>query len=96
MVLAKWLTRGVKVLLLDEPTRGIDIGAKEELYKQIHKLALDGVAVVMASSELTELTNNVDSIWVMHEGKNVAHFDPRVVPEEDIARVVVTGRVEGR
>jgi len=96
VVLAKWLSRGVKILLLDEPTRGIDIGAKEELYQQVHKLAADGVAVVMASSELTELALNADSVWVMHEGKNVAQFDPRVVTEEDIARVVVTGRVESR
>lgn len=94
VVLAKWLTRGVKVLLLDEPTRGIDIGAKEELFNQVHRLADEGVAVVMASSELNELISHADVIWVMHEGRNVAHFDPRVVTEEDVARVVVTGRVE--
>ena len=96
VVLAKWLTRGVKLLLLDEPTRGIDIGAKQELFNQVHKLASSGVAVVMASSELPELTKNADTIWVMHEGKNVAQFDPAITSEEDIARVVVTGRVENR
>ncbi len=96
VVLAKWLTRGVKVLLLDEPTRGIDIGAKDELFRQVRALADTGVAVLMASSELTELTHNADVIWVMHEGRNVAQFDPRVATEEDIARVVVTGGMENR
>ena len=96
VVLAKWLTRGIRVLLLDEPTRGIDVGAKEELFRRVHALADTGVAILMASSELTELMRNADHIWVMHEGRNVAVFDPRVTPEDKIARAVVTGKVEDR
>ncbi len=92
VVLAKWLTRGVEVLLLDEPTRGIDIGAKEELYRQVRALAEGGAAVLMASSELNELCLNADVVHVMFEGRNIAQFDPRTISEEEIARAVVTGR----
>lgn len=95
VVLSKWLTRGSTVLLLDEPTRGIDVGAKEELFRHIHRLADQGVGVLMASSELSELTAHADSIWVLHEGRNVAQFDPRVTPESAIAHCVVTGKVHG-
>ncbi len=95
VVLAKWLTRGVEVLLLDEPTRGIDIGAKEELYRQVRALAEGGAAVLMASSELNELCLNADVIHVMFEGRNIARFDPRITSEEEIARAVVTGKASG-
>ncbi|MEV5711149.1 sugar ABC transporter ATP-binding protein [Actinoallomurus sp. NPDC052274] len=91
VVLAKWITRGVRVLLLDEPTRGLDIGAKADLYRQVRRLADDGVAVLLASSELSELTAHADTIWVLHEGRNVARFDPRTTPEADIAQTVITG-----
>ncbi|WP_285758176.1 sugar ABC transporter ATP-binding protein [Nocardiopsis ansamitocini] len=92
VVLAKWITRGgVRVLLLDEPTRGLDVGAKADLYRQVRQLADDGVAVLLASSELNELTANADTIWVLHEGRNVAHFDPRTTPETTIAHTVITG-----
>jgi ribose transport system ATP-binding protein len=92
VVLAKWITRGgIKVLLLDEPTRGLDVGAKADLYRQVRHLADQGVAVLLASSELNELTANADRIQVLYEGRNVAHFDPRVSPENVIAHTVITG-----
>jgi ribose transport system ATP-binding protein len=91
VVLAKWITRGVRVLLLDEPTRGLDVGAKADLYRQVRRLADDGVAVLMASSELSELTTHADSVWVLHEGRNIARFDPRTTPEADIAHTIITG-----
>ncbi|SEG74584.1 monosaccharide ABC transporter ATP-binding protein, CUT2 family [Thermomonospora echinospora] len=91
VVLAKWITRGMRVLLLDEPTRGLDIGAKADLYRQVRRLADDGVAVLLASSELAELTAHADTVWVLHEGRNVARFDPRTTPEADIAHTVITG-----
>lgn len=94
VVLAKWLTRGVDVLLLDEPTRGIDIGAKAELYRQVHRLADQGAAVLMASSELGELYANADEIWVMFEGRNVARFEPASATEDEIARTVITGKAD--
>ncbi|MEO8148852.1 MAG: ATP-binding cassette domain-containing protein [Bacteroidia bacterium] len=69
VVLAKWLLTNPKVLILDEPTRGIDIGAKEEIYTLIQKLAQQGAAILMVSSELPELLGICDRIYVMHEGK---------------------------
>ncbi|MFD0655945.1 ATP-binding cassette domain-containing protein [Thermocatellispora tengchongensis] len=92
VVLAKWITRGrIRVLLLDEPTRGLDVGAKADLYRQVRHLAGQGVAVLLASSELNELTANADRIQVLYEGRNVAGFDPRVSPESVIAHTVITG-----
>lgn len=92
VVLAKWMTRGIDLLLLDEPTRGLDIGAKADLFEQVQALAEAGVGVLMASSEMDELTENCDLIWVMHEGRNIAAYDPRTTAPADIARCVVTGR----
>jgi ribose transport system ATP-binding protein len=91
VVLAKWMARGIKVLLLDEPTRGLDIGAKEDLFTQVQRLADEGVAVLLASSELPELIANADTVWVLYEGRNVARYDPHATSEEQIARTVVTG-----
>lgn len=69
VVLAKWLESEPKVIILDEPTRGIDIGAKQEIYRLINQLVADGIAVVMISSEMTELMGMADRIAVMCEGR---------------------------
>jgi ribose transport system ATP-binding protein len=68
VVLAKWLAAGCKVLVFDEPTRGIDVGAKAEIYELIGELAERGVAVVLISSEMPELLGLADRVAVMHEG----------------------------
>jgi len=69
VVIAKWLMSQPKLLILDEPTRGIDVGAKYEIYKLINKLAEEGVAIIIVSSELPEILGMSDRILVMHEGK---------------------------
>jgi len=69
VLLAKWLATRPRVLLLDEPTRGVDVGAKHELYLYLSKLAAEGVAVVMASSEMPELLSICDRIMVLREGR---------------------------
>ncbi|MDO4717333.1 MAG: sugar ABC transporter ATP-binding protein [Propionibacteriaceae bacterium] len=69
VVLAKWLENSPKVIILDEPTRGIDIGAKQEIYRLINRLVADGIAVIMISSEMTELMGMADRIAVMCEGR---------------------------
>ncbi len=69
VVIAKWLMSQPKVLILDEPTRGIDVGAKYEIYKLMNKLAEEGVAIIMVSSELPEILGMCDRILVMHEGE---------------------------
>lgn len=74
VVLAKWLMTRARVLFLDEPTRGVDVGAKQEIYAMIHSLALSGLAVVMVSSELPEVLGLSDTILVLHEGKLTGRF----------------------
>ena len=69
VVLAKWVYTDPKILILDEPTRGVDIGAKKEIYNIINELAAKGVAVIMVSSELPEVLGMSDRIMVVHEGK---------------------------
>jgi ribose transport system ATP-binding protein len=75
IVLARWLMRRCRVLLLDEPTRGVDVGAKAEIYKLIAELARSGLAVVMVSSEMQELVGVCSRILVMREGELVAEVD---------------------
>jgi ribose transport system ATP-binding protein len=74
VVLAKWLATRPKVLLLDEPTRGIDVNARNEIYMLIQDLAAAGLGVVLASSELPELLALCDCIIVLCEGRKVAEF----------------------
>jgi D-xylose transport system ATP-binding protein len=74
VVLGKWLLTNPKVLFLDEPTRGIDVGAKQEIYAEINKLASEGLAIVLVSSELPEVLGLSDRIIVLHEGKMTGEF----------------------
>lgn len=74
VVLGKWLLTNPKVLFLDEPTRGIDVGAKQEIYSEINKLAKEGLAIVMVSSELPEVLGLSDRVLVLHEGKLTGEF----------------------
>jgi ribose transport system ATP-binding protein len=84
VALAKWLDAKPKVLILDEPTRGVDIGAKEELYRVIQKLAGEGMACVVISSELNELLGLCHRIGVMRGGRLVGVFDGPGATEEQI------------
>ncbi len=68
VVLAKWINRDCRILIFDEPTRGIDVGAKSEIYKLMNKLCNKGIAIIMISSELPEIMGMSDRIYVMHEG----------------------------
>jgi D-xylose transport system ATP-binding protein len=74
VVLAKWLLTNPRVLFLDEPTRGIDVGAKQEIYSQINALAKTGLAIVLVSSELPEVLGLSDRVVVLHEGKQTGEF----------------------
>jgi D-xylose transport system ATP-binding protein len=75
IVLGKWLLTNPKVLFLDEPTRGIDVGAKQEIYAEINKLAKEGMAIVLVSSELPEVLGLSDRVIVLHEGRLTGEFD---------------------
>jgi D-xylose transport system ATP-binding protein len=74
VVLAKWLLTNPRVLFLDEPTRGIDVGAKQEIYAQINRLAEAGLAIVLISSELPEVLGLSDRVMVLHEGRVTGEF----------------------
>lgn len=74
VVLAKWLLTNPRVLFLDEPTRGIDVGAKQEIYAQINKLAGTGLAIVLVSSELPEVLGLSDRVIVLHEGRITGEY----------------------
>lgn len=86
VILARWLAKDVKVLILDEPTRGIDINAKAEIHDLIEKLADNGLSVIVISSELEEVLNLSDRIMVMHQGKEKGFFDPNQTTQEDILK----------
>ncbi|MFN7926992.1 MAG: sugar ABC transporter ATP-binding protein [Blastocatellia bacterium] len=89
VVLAKWLLQKLKVIIFDEPTRGIDIGAKSEIYDLINQLAADGTAVIVISSDLEEILRISDRVAVMHEG-NLTGILPRAeCSEEAIMRLAV-------
>jgi ABC-type sugar transport system ATPase subunit len=85
-LVAKWLAIKPKILIVDEPTRGIDVGAKKEIHYLLRTLAENGVGVIMISSELPEVLGMSDRILVMHEGAIVAEFSSAEATEEKIIR----------
>jgi ribose transport system ATP-binding protein len=89
VVLAKWLTMSPKVMIFDEPTRGIDIGAKSEIYRLIRSLADAGVAVLMISSEMEEVISVSDRIAVMHEGSISGMLEHNEFSQESILLLAV-------
>lgn len=91
VVLAKWLLAGARVFLLDEPTRGIDVGAKAEIYDMIRTLAAEGAAVLMASSESEELMGLADRILVMHRGRVAGELTRAQANEERIMHLATGG-----
>lgn len=86
VVIAKWMARGARVFLFDEPTRGIDVGAKQDVFEQMDQLARRGAAVLMVSSELPELVQVADRILVMREGRLTGEL-PRGASQEEIMRL---------
>ena len=93
VVLSKWLFSNPEVLILDEPTRGIDVGAKYEIYTIVAQLASEGKCVLMISSEMPELLGMCDRICVLNEGRFVAEFSAAEASQEKIMRSIVTSGV---
>lgn len=90
VVLAKWLQRNCEVIIFDEPTRGIDVGSKYEIYLLIQELAAQGKVIIMISSELPEVLGLADRVLVMHEGRITGEItDVRNATQEDIMRMAV-------
>jgi ribose transport system ATP-binding protein len=94
VVLAKWLAMKPRVLLLDEPTRGIDVGAKAEIYDIVHRLAGEGLAVLFVSSEMEEILSLADRALVMHEGRLAGRLDRENLTEENVMRLAAGGTPE--
>jgi len=91
VILARWINAAPKIIILDEPTRGIDVGAKAEVYSLMRNLAKQGTAIVMISSELPEIIGMSDRIVVMHEGEVMGELDPSEATEETIL-MLATGQ----
>jgi rhamnose transport system ATP-binding protein len=93
VVLAKWLARRPRLLIVDEPTRGIDVGTKAEVHRLLDELAADGVAILMISSELPEVLHLADRILVMREGRLVEELEQAEATEERIVAAAM-GQIE--
>lgn len=92
VVLSKWLAAQAKLVIMDEPTRGIDVGAKVEIYKLINELAQNGVSVILLSSEVPEICGMSDRIIVLYQGKIVKEVNQDQTNELEIQRLVLSGR----
>ncbi|MDD2980550.1 MAG: sugar ABC transporter ATP-binding protein [Hespellia sp.] len=91
VVIAKWLATNPQVLILDEPTRGVDVGAKAEIYSIINKLAGKGLAIILVSSELPEIINMCDNVCVVRAGKIVGKLERNELGQEEIMKYATGG-----
>ena len=94
VIIARWLSLKPKILILDEPTRGIDVGAKAEIHNLLKELATEGVGVLMISSELPEILGVSDRILVMKEGHLVAVLDPELSSQDEIMQAAAGSKDE--
>jgi ABC-type sugar transport system ATPase subunit len=94
VVLAKWLATNPRVLIMDEPTRGIDVGAKAEIHALISRLAQQGMAILMISSELPEVLGMSDRVLVMNGGRVVARFDRGEASADQIGKAMTHAPVQ--
>ena len=96
VVIARWLARDCRILLFDEPTRGIDVAAKHTIYQLLRDLAGEGKAVVVVSSELVELMALCDRLLVMSRGRIAAEFTPDEWTQERITQAAFSGYLDRR
>ena len=94
VVLAKWLATKPQLLILDEPTRGVDVGAKSEIYSIMNKLANEGMAIILVSSELPEIINMCDNVCVVRNGKIVGRLSKGELEQENIMKYATGGAVQ--
>ena len=96
VVLSKWIATEPKILILDEPTRGVDIGAKKEIYNVINDMAKKGVAVIMVSSELPEILGMSDRIVVVHEGRITGVIETSEADQAKVMTLATGGSLDGK
>jgi ribose transport system ATP-binding protein len=94
VLLARWLAMNPRLLILDEPTRGIDVGAKGEIQRLVRELADEGLAVLMISSELEEVVEGADRVFVLREGRTVAELKGDAITEESLLAAMAHGHSE--
>jgi ABC-type sugar transport system ATPase subunit len=94
VVLAKWLTAEAAIYIFDEPTRGIDVGAKTEIYRLMGELAAAGKGVIMISSDIPEILGICDRILVLHLGKPAAEFSKDDATSERILNAAMIGQIQ--
>lgn len=88
VIVARWMAKGIKMLIMDEPTRGIDVNAKGEIHQLVRELADNGVAVVVISSEMEEVLALADRVMVVHQGRIKGYIeDVDMTTEEDVLKV---------
>jgi ribose transport system ATP-binding protein len=96
VVLANWLFEGFEILIMDEPTRGIDVGAKAEVFRIIRSWADQSVGIILISSEFSELIGMCDRILVVRDGRQVGILDGRTADEKTILQLIFMGENETR
>jgi ribose transport system ATP-binding protein len=96
VVLGKWLTMAPKVIIFDEPTRGVDVGAKTEIYGLMRELANSGVAVMMISSDMEEVVGISDRVAVMHNGGISGMLERHDLTEHNVLHLAVGDRAGGK
>jgi ABC-type sugar transport system ATPase subunit len=92
VVLAKWLVRNIKLLILDEPTRGIDVGAKQEIYSLITEFAKQGMAIILISSDMPEVLSMSHRVGVIGEGKLLGILDRNQMSQNKIMKMIVEAK----
>ena len=90
VVIAKWMATHPSVLILDEPTRGIDVGAKKEIHMLMSEMARQGVAIIMISSELPEILGMSDRIYVMHDGRIKGEIARSDATQESVMKMAIS------
>ena len=90
VVIAKWMATNPTVLILDEPTRGIDVGAKKEIHLLMSELVRQGVAIIMISSELPEILGMSDRIYVMHDGRIKGEIARENATQESVMKMAIS------
>ena len=91
--IAKWVLTNPKLLILDEPTRGVDVGSKAEIYDMINDLTKQGISIIMVSSDLPEIIGMSDRVAIMHEGKLQGIIDRESASQENIMTLATGGEI---
>ena len=89
VIIARWMLQNSDIIIMDEPTRGVDVGAKTEIYELMNEMIKEGKAVIMISSELPEILGMSDRIFVMHDGDVVGELDVSEADQEKILAMCV-------